>query len=208
MEDFATEEQRVEALRDWWRHNAGGVVLGLAAAVAAILGWQYWQGQRVERTLAASAAYDRVAEVLAAGDNAKVREQGQLLINDQPGSSYAVLAALAMARAALAADDAPAALAHLDWVAAQAGPDEFKDIARLRAARVLAGAGELEQAAARLDAVKGQGFAAERDELRGDLAYARKDYAQARSAWQAALAARGPAAGGLISLKLDNLPET
>lgn len=205
MDDFVTEEQRVEALHAWWRRNGAAAILVVLFALAGLLGWQYWQQRQSGAAQQASLQYDGVLAALGAGDAAQVRERGQLLRNAHPDSTYSVLAALAMARAANDAGDVAAALEQLGWVVAHAGTPELREVAHLRAARLLLGAGKLDEALAELRRSMSAGFAAEREELRGDIAFARGDMATARSAYTAAVAAAGPAAT-LIQLKLDNLP--
>lgn len=206
MEDYATEEQRVEALRDWWRQNATSILAGVVLALAGILGWQWWQQRQSGSAEQASVLYDGVLASLARKDAEQVRTRAQALISARPESAYATLAALAMARSALDANDTAAALASLDWAAQHAPAPDLAGIANLRAARLLIDGKRYDEAAQRLDKVTGSGQAPEREELRGDLAFARADMAAARRAWQAALAAAGPESSTLIQLKLDNLP--
>lgn len=206
MDDYATEEQRVEALRDWWRQNATSILAGVVLALAGILGWQWWQQRQSGTSEQASLVYDGVLAALAKKDAEQVRTRGQALISEKPDSAYAALAALAMARSALDGGDVAAALASLDWAAQHAPSPELVSVANLRAARLLIAEKRFDEAAQRLDKVGGSGLAPEREELRGDLAFARGDLKAARSAWQAALAAAGPENGVLIQLKLDNLP--
>lgn len=206
MDDYATDEQRVEALSDWWRQNATSVLAGVVLALAGILGWQWWQQRQAGSAEQASVLYDGVLAALAKKDAEQVRTRAQALVTARPDSAYAALAALAMARSAFDGGDLPAALASLDWVVQHAPAPELVEIAQLRAARLLIGEKRYDEAAQRLDKVNGAGQVPEREELRGDLAWARGDHRTARSAWQAALAATGPEGSALIQLKLDNLP--
>jgi len=182
------------------------VLAGVVLAFALILGWQWWQQRRASALEQSSIAYDAVLVALGQGDAGQVRARGQEVVSRWPDSTYAALAALAMAKAAADANDAPAALASLDWAAAHASATPLRELAQLRAARVLLAEQRYDEAARRLDQVKSPALAPEREELRGDLAWARNDAPAARAAWQAALAAAGPEFSALLQLKLDNLP--
>lgn len=205
MDDFATDEQRVEAMQDWWRRNGMAAIAAVLLALAGILGWQWWQRQQAAEAAQASLQFDTVMAALAAGDGEQVRSRGQALISAHSDSFYATLAALAIAKVAVDANDLPAALSSLDWAATRTQGSPMYPVVALRAARVLIAAKRYDEAAKRLDSVTSAAFTVEREDLRGNLALARGDVEGARAAWVAAVAAGGPSAG-LIQMKLDNLP--
>jgi len=209
MEQY-TDDERVEDLKKWWKENGASIIVGIALGVIAIFGWRYWNSYRDVQAETASRAYDAFVEAVAKPDAGPARQLGQTVITDFPKSPYAALTALRLAKLAVEGGDAAAAIQQLEWVIGNARLDEFKDIARLRLARVKLAAGQIAEAEKLLDGVTTANLNAEREELKGDLALAGKNPEKARTAYAAALAASG--GNRLLQLKLDDLaaatPET
>ena len=209
MEQY-TDDERVEDLKKWWKENGASIIVGIALGVIAIFGWRYWNSYRDAQAETASRAYDAFVEAVAKPDAGPARQLGQTVITDFPKSPYAALTALRLAKLAVEGGDAAAAIQQLEWVIGNARLDEFKDIARLRLARVKLAAGQIAEAEKLLDEVTTANLNAEREELKGDLALAGKNPEKARTAYAAALVASG--GNRLLQLKLDDLaaatPET
>lgn len=209
MEQY-TDDERVEDLKKWWKENGTSIIVGIALGVIAIFGWRYWNSYRDAQAETASRVYDAFIEAVEKPDADPARQLGQTVITNFPKSSYAVLAALRLAKLAMAGGDHAAASQQLEWVIDNARLDEFKDIARLRLARVKLAAGQTAEAEKLLEGITTASLSAEREELKGDLALAGNHPKKARIAYAAALAASG--GNRLLQLKLDNLatatPET
>ena len=209
MEQY-TDDERVEDLKKWWKENGASIIVGIALGVMAIFGWQYWNSYRNAQAETASRAYDAFIKAVEKSDAGPARQLGQTVVADFPKSPYAALTALRLAKLAADGGDNAAASQHLEWVIGNARLDEFKDIARLRLARVKLAAGQTAEAEKLLDSVTAASLNAEREELKGDLYLAGKNLDKARMAYAAALAASG--GNRLLQLKLDHLaaatPET
>ena len=209
MEQY-TDDERVEDLKKWWKENGASIIVGIALGVIAIFGWRYWNSYRDARAETASRAYDAFIEAVEKPDAGPAGQLGQTVVADFPKSPYAALAALRLAKLAVDGGDHAAASQRLEWVIGNARLDEFKDIARLRLARVKLAADQIAEAEKLLDGVTTASLNAEREELKGDLYLAGKNPEKARTAYAAALAASG--GNRLLQLKLDNLaaatPET
>ena len=208
MEQY-TDDERVEDLKKWWKENGASILIGIALGVMAIFGWQYWGAHRNAQAETASRAYDAFIEAVEKPDPDQARQRGQILTTDFPKSPYATLAALRLAKLAVDRSDDATANQQLEWVISNAQLDEFKDIARLRLARVKLASQPVE-AEKLLNSVTTTSLSAEREELKGDLYLNGKNPDKARTAYTAALAASG--GNPLLQLKLDNLavatPET
>jgi predicted negative regulator of RcsB-dependent stress response len=197
------DDERVDDIKKWWKENGASIIAGIVLGLIAIFGWQYWNSYRDAQAEKASLAYDGFVEAVERPDTEQARQRGQALLTDFAKSSYAVLAALQLAKLEMDEDDTVAATQHLEWVIANARVGEFKDIARLRLARVLFTAERIAEARKLLDDVTTVSVVAEREELKGDLYLAGGDIAQARAAYTAALAVGG--GSPLLQFKLDNL---
>ncbi len=199
MEQY-TDDERVEDLRKWWTENGASIVVGIALGLIAIFGWQYWGSYRNAQAEKASQAYDAFVAAVGKPD---ANQRGQTLLTDFPKSSYAVLAALRLAKLAIDSGDPATAIQRLEWVIANATLDELKDIARLRLAQVRFAAGQPADAQKLLGNVTTASLTAEREPTQGDFYLADNDTARARTAYAAALAASS--GSRLLQLKLDNL---
>ncbi|MGB2680288.1 MAG: tetratricopeptide repeat protein, partial [Candidatus Competibacter sp.] len=152
--DQYTDDERVEDLKNWWKENGASIIVGIGLGVIAIFGWQYWNSYRHGKAEQASQAYDAFIEAVEKPDADQARQRGQALLNNFPKSPYTTLAALRLAKLAADSGDAPAAIKQLEGVIETAQLDELKDIARLRLARVLFGAGRPADAEQALNQIK------------------------------------------------------
>ena len=204
MDPYVSENEQLEAIKNWWKANGGAIVTGIAIGLVVVLGWQYWNSHQVSQAEQASLRYDRLSQALERADNDQARRQAQALLEEYPSSIYAVLAALQLAGQAAQQGATADARARLEWVIDHTDQAELKTIARLRLARVLLAEGRYDDAEAQLKGIDDPSFIAEVEELKGDLYLARNEPDKARTAYQTALTTgRG---GALVQLKLDNLP--
>lgn len=202
-----TPEQELEALKSWWQENGRSIVVGLVLGVGGVLGWTSWQKHVQSKAEDASMVYQQITEAADQNRHDEVRARAATLVDTYPDSGYAVLAALLAARSAVIAGDASEARENLGWVIANANETSFRDVARLRLARLLAAENSLDQALATLDAVESEAFSASAKEIRGDVLLARGDADAARRAYLEALSGDGlsGAARSRVQMKLDDL---
>jgi predicted negative regulator of RcsB-dependent stress response len=201
---YVSDDEQVEAIRQWWKANGSAVITGIALGLAAVLGWQQWMAHQAGHAEQLSQHYDTLVQAVERGDAEQARQQGVTLLEQAGDSTYAALVSLQLARLAADGGDYPTAAARLQWVVSHTPTVALQDLARLRLVRVLLAQNRYDEAETQLGQVRTTGFNAEREELRGDLAVARQQPEQARAAYQAALdSKRG---SRLLPLKLDNLP--
>ncbi len=205
MEQY-TDDERVDDLKKWWKENGISILAGIGLGVVAIFGWQYWGAHRNSQAEKTSLIYDAFIVAVEKPDAAQARQHGEALLAESPNSTYAALVGLQLAKLALDSGDTNAAGQRLEWVIANAGPDEIKDIARLRLARVQLAAGQQAEAEKTLGQMTTPSLQVQREELKGDLYLASNDLDKARTAYAAALAAGGN--NPLLQLKLDHLGAT
>ena len=189
MSTYQTDDEQVEAIKKWWKENgksvAGGIVLGFAI----IGGWQWWQAYQKSEGEAASLLFDTMRQAARVNQLDKALEDGRRLVGDYPGSAYAGLAALEMARLSYDRGEKDAARGHLQWVIDAAADPAIAELARLRLGRLLL---DMQDTAALTDLLARPAlpaFAGEFAVLRGDLARAQGDEAAARDAYQRAMLA-------------------
>ncbi len=201
---YDTEEEQVEAIKKWWSENGRSIIGGIVLGLAAVFGWQAWTQHQGQTAAAASLRYEKMAQAIQQGNSESVLKQGEKIIADWPDSSYAIFAALDLARIKLEQGDADAAQTQYKWVLAQTGNPSLKQLARLRLARILVSKDDLDGADAVIAQADKDNLAGEFAVVRGDIARARQDYTAARAAYTDALSGE---VGNrqLIQMKLDNL---
>jgi predicted negative regulator of RcsB-dependent stress response len=210
MAAFDLEEQeRLDALKDWWKQNGAYVYVGLAAfiiAIAGVQGWRYYQAQRGDQAAELYAEFDKTVQ---GGDAKKTRAAATKLQEQYPGSLQAAEAALVAARQAYEGNDAAGAEASLRWVIDKSASSQFQHIARLRLAAVLFDQKKYDDALKLLDANKDEAFASLTADLKGDIYFAQAKLPEARASYKLALE-KAPAnapSRQLIQVKLDTLGE-
>lgn len=209
MDIYNSEQEQVEALKAWWDKNGRITIVAIVVALLAVLGWKGWLQSKNQRAEAASVQYQQMLDALDA-DPAKAMELGRSIVGEYSNSLYAVYASLAMAKAAVEQKDLDAAAAYLRQAMDKAGPEEVKQLARLRLAMVLQAQGKGDEALALLATESLPSFRGSYAELRGDILRAQGKIAEARDAYSNALAGYNdaPEKRNLVQMKLDDLAES
>jgi|SRR5690606_32418701 len=206
MSEFDELEQG-ERVRTWLKNNGSSLFMGVALGLAALWGWQWWQGRQAHELARAGDEFRAFTRALDAGEAEKADAFATSLRQNHPDSPYPALVALGLAEHKLAEGQGEAALADLDSVSRDGLDPELADLLQLRAARVLLTLGKAEEALARLQALDAGGrYAASVAELRGDAEMSLGRREQAREAYAQALAHldQGAAIRPLLEMKLTN----
>lgn len=212
MAEMRTEEEQIQAIKDWWKKNGSSLLIGIGAALAIVFGWQTWQNhQQTQRTEAAS----QFANLLNAYGDETGENSGETvafvagnLKEEFSDSAYAVYGMLLLARQQLMDEgDAEAAVESLQW--AQGKIDDgsaLSFVIRNRLARAQFAAEQYDEALATLDAAgDNEAFASIYAELRGDILLAKGDREGAREAYLAAREQSQQGRSGVLELKLSDL---
>jgi len=112
---YETEEQQVEALKEWWAENGRAVLLGIGLGIVVIGGYTWWQHSQEQAAVAASDKYSESIEALRSGDSATAQSLAKEVSEEHGGALYASYARMAAARAAVEDNDLAAAAEHLEW---------------------------------------------------------------------------------------------
>lgn len=207
VEDYLTDRDQEEALRNWWRENWKWILAGVALGLGLLAAWQYWQTYRSERAGAAAKVYGDFQKALAGND----LEQAGRLLNDLAGdhakSAYTQQGRLLLAKRDVDAGRFDEASKQLRQVVDTSDDQELASIARLRLARLMIQTGKHDEALQLLDVEKAGIFAAPMREVRGDAKVAKGDAQGARAEYAAALAeeSKGQLDRGTVELKLRDV---
>lgn len=206
MSQYETDDEKVEAIKKWWKENGTSVIAGVVIGLAVVFGWRGWVQYRDSVGAQASADFEQLLASAAQGETESATKRAELLNQDFASTPYAALGSLVAAKARYEAGDVAGAISELQRVIAKAPDPALTRLAALRLARIQVAEGQLDAAAATVAAHDvGQSFAGDFAAVRGDIAAARGDLAKAREEYEKAIAA-GTGLSQLIRLKLDNLP--
>ena len=199
-----SEEERLDAIRDWWKRWGKIVIAALVAAMIAIVGGRYWMEQQAAEGEAASTLYGRMMLLAESEDWSSADDMARRLMEDFARTPYGPMAAMVRARAAVAGDDPEAALDHLSWAEGRAEPTPLRTLATLRRARILLDMGEAEEALdlARRAAEDEGAYRSMARELEGDALLRLERPEEALAAWREARATGGSAT---LGMKIDDL---
>ncbi|VAW70528.1 hypothetical protein MNBD_GAMMA09-2201 [hydrothermal vent metagenome] len=206
--DFETEEQQLEAIKNWWKQNAVIIIGGIALGIAAIFGNQYYQQQKAAHADMASMLYE---QVLMGVQNPAVIDETLTRVNTLVGefkdTPYASLAALVIARHHLNAGEFDKAQLRYQWVITNAAQDELKYLSKIRLARLMLGNKQADQALVILSETYPESFTGMVLELKGDVYLSQGENDQAKAAYtQAKLLSSS--ANRWLQLKIDDIGET
>jgi len=205
--DYATDEERVEELKKWWKENGKSVILGVALGLSVLFGWRWWGDYQETQAINASALYSQLE--LAIQD--KKAEQAEAFADEvfkkHENSHYAIYSALSLAKMEVDNKNLQAAQTHLQWAYDHAGDDELKQLAGLRLARVILAIGETDKAYAIVNSTSSGKFAALYLELKGDILLKKDDQDGALLAYQKAtqLLPAGSRINPALQFKIDDL---
>ena len=207
MDDYLSEKEQWEWLKEKVRENAPAVLLAIVLGAGAVFGWRWWQSHRDARQLEAGAKYMQMVQSLERGDRTQVLVLLGELERDHASSPYSDQARLLAAHMYINDAQLDHAASELAAVAEHSKDHELALVARQRLARVQIAQGKPDSALATLGATADRGaFAARYHEIRGDAYYVKGDKAAALSEYRSAqgsMAEGGDAA--LLQLKIADL---
>jgi predicted negative regulator of RcsB-dependent stress response len=181
------EQEKLDALKDWWKKHGNAVTWGitlLLLVVAGIQGWRYWQ---LKQSNEAAALYGGLTQAMAQEDLRKVRELAGQIMDKHPRTAYAPSAALIAAKVNFENGDAKSAKAQLNWVLEHSRDEAVRQIARLRLAAVLMDEQAYSEALLLLEETPAAGFQALTAATKGDILAVQGKRDEARAAYRAAL---------------------
>ena len=181
MADYETEEQQVEALKEWWKQNGTAVITGAVLGIAALSGWRGWDWYQEKQAMQASDMYADVQNALIQNDTEALHNQAETLRSSFKSTPYAVLATLHEAKVQSEKGDLNAAAKSLRWAIDNSSQDSVQDIARIRLARVLVADNKLDEAAAMINRNLPKAYASLVNEIRGDIFLAKGETDQAKT---------------------------
>ena len=211
-----SDEEQLEVLKDWWDENGTSLVITVVVTIGAIFGYRGWEENVIETGEAASAVYE---DLVIATDNIAANASddavritavslAETLKADHGDTTYAVFAAMKLAKVAVAQNDLDMALEELRWALDNVSEMHLETTIRVRLSRVHLGLEDPASAMALLvNHQPASGQVASVEEAKGDIFHSLEDLGQARQAYQKALLnLSGKVEKPILELKLADLP--
>ena len=201
------EQEKLDDLKAWWQQNAkyvSAAIMVVAVIVIGVQGWRWYQRTQAEQ---AGVLYQAVSQAARANDLAKAKEPASQIVDRFARTAYAPRAALLYAKMLYDSGDKAGARAQLQWVVDHASADELKAIARFRLAQALLDEKQYDDALKTLDVKTDDAFAGLFADLRGDILAAAGKNAEAKAAYEIALAKIDPKSPyrSFVQVKFDAL---
>ena len=212
MAEMRTDEETVQALKDWWKQNGASLLIGVGAALAIVFGWQAWQNQQMQHRTEAASQFANLINTYTDESQENRAETVEFVAStlreDYADSAYAIYGSLILAKQQLMdQNDAEAAISTLEWANGQA--DQSSPLSLIIRSRLARAQFDVEQYDAALSTIDGaanaDSFGAIFSELRGDILLAQGNSEQAREAYLKAREQSGAERSGVLELKLADL---
>jgi len=207
MDIYASDEEKGEEIKQWWRDNGRSVITGCILGAAIIIGGRYWLTYQQTVTSNASMAYQQVVIAINDDDQTIAEDKTQQLFSEFSGTPYAVFAAFEMAAQST---NSTSAQSYLEWVMANADLSAHKELARLRLAQLLMSDEKFDQSLTLIDESESPAYSSLLSELRGDIYVAQGNAVAARAAYQIAILdlLQGEPRKQLLQVKLDDVAQS
>lgn len=208
MNDYASDEEQIEAIRKWWSENGKFIIAGIALGIVGLVGYRMYSNNLADTRAEASTIYSQLVDASESGDAARTVRLHETLLSEFAATPYAAQSYLAAAKAEMDRGDTQAAIAALQAMLDSDAPEAMRSVARLRLAKALNYLERGAEARALLSGFDGGSFQPRFDEALGDIEAAMGNGEEARSAYLAALSG---AVGTrmidaeLVQLKIDAL---
>ena len=202
---MATEDERLDQIKEWWKEYRWVIVGGTALGISAIGGWTGWSEYSRIQQESASALYQDVSVAVVQSDYEAALTAAEQLLDEHGSTGYAGKALLLMARASYEHGDSGQARRYLQQAMSEATEDATVHVARIRLAKLMIAEREYQEALNLLDVDEQQGFDSYYLELQGDAYLALGMDKQAHEAYLGSMDALRPGSQyeQILALKLN-----
>lgn len=202
------EQEKLDALRDWWAQYGTMIVILAFAAAAAVAGWRGWQWYQGHQASQAMGYFEALETATAeSGDEAlaRIKAASQALRDDFSKSGYTSRGVLMAAYALEQRNELDDAAEQLQWLIKKSPDQALVNLGQLRLAGIRLEQGKHDEALALLDNPPAA-FAGLYADRRGDIFFAKGNNEEAEAQWNLALSELGDdPLSQVVQLKLDAL---
>ncbi len=208
MDVTRTEEEQLEALKEWWKQNGTSIIVGLAIGISAVFGWRGWQSWQADQATEASDLYATLIVEVREQNRDKARAAANQILADYSKTGYVSFAALLLAKLDIEENKLDDAIKHLQLALDKAKSEEFEHLARIRLARAQLANQQPAEALKTLDVSNKGKFVATYQELTGDIYIVMNKPNEARESYLLAQSELNDPSGSnnaFLQMKIDNI---
>ncbi len=205
-----SEEEQIEKIQTFLRQYGWFLAMGLVLVLGGNYGLRSWEDQNQAAAEAASDGFTTFqAAARESATDADKRsaaiDLGDAFVADHPGTDYAVLAGLQIAKLHFSAGNLSDAEAALRAITGAVSP-QLAPLVQIRLARLLGAQARPEEGLTLLaEPLEWAGFVAARHEVEGDLLYQLNRLDEARQAYQLAVNTAGEEGLPGLTMKVEDL---
>ncbi|NDK98832.1 tetratricopeptide repeat protein [Photorhabdus bodei] len=204
MEVYTNENEQVDVIRRFFANNGKALVFGLVLGAGALIGWRYWQSHQTNKLQESAEAFERVDQGLIV--STKESHAAAEKFASETNNSYGVMMHMHLAQLAVEKNELTKADQFLSAATDQVKNEDLLSLVNIRLARVQLAEDKADAALKTLEQVKGSGWVAVAEDIRGDALLKKGDIAGARAAYTKGLSSNSPQAiKSMLNLKLNNL---
>jgi len=187
MSVLANEQEQIEAIKAWWKNYGKVSLLVFLLGIGLSYGWKMWQRSQQNFSQQASLIYDQMLSSYNQQNQDAFIAEANSLSKEFTKTPYANMANFMLASQAVQKGELDKAYQELKKIMESTNDSKVRQIARVRAARILLSKNELKAALALLDKVDNEVFISEINEVRGDIFVAMGNSEKARASYKEAL---------------------
>lgn len=181
------EEERIAALKDWWKKYGNVVSIVVLAVAVVILGYRGWEWYGQYQAEQAVAPFEELRTGLQEGDIDKIKGASDTLFNKYGSTALATLGGMEAGKALFALGDIDGAKTRYQWVVDNGIRPEWPMMARLDLVQILIDQEKYDEAWNVINVPAEPGFEARFSDAKGDIFWVQGKRDEARKWYQTAL---------------------
>ena len=195
MADHLSEEEQLEAFKNWWKEYWVSVVVPILVAAGSYFLWNVWQENKQAKAEMGSIQYQELVKVLEVQPGQELprekKAEAQVLaeeiISEFSKSLYADHANMVLARFAMEDKNPDEAVEYLTHVVEHGKNKAMTQLASVRLARIKISQGDYDGAISLVSTAPGAAYKSLYAEVRADALASKGQLAEANTAYQEAL---------------------
>lgn len=206
MEEYYNADDQAQAVKAWLKKYGVSIVIGLILGIALFYAIQMFKGKQAAASQKAAEAYIVLLNATAIANNPQITDIANDIVKNYPKTPYASMAQFFAAQVAVNAAQYDKADSQLQWVIDHSSVTSFRQIARIRLARILLQQQKISDAETVLKKIDDKTYMPLIETVTGDIYLAQKQYDKAKSAYESALngSSQFPGLASMLQMKLSD----
>ncbi|MCH9717565.1 MAG: tetratricopeptide repeat protein [Gammaproteobacteria bacterium] len=186
MSIYMTEDEQLEAIKDWWKRNQRWITMLVSGALLLVAGYRYWAWHTDKVQHEASQAYEQLMVASSNQEAHAIEAYAKAIVKEYPKTVYGDAARLMLAKHWVTQKKLDDAVRELEQVVLHAKMPALKQVARIRLARLWIAEKTYDKALNYLEQTDSLIYKPLVDELKGDVYAATGRYEAAEALYREA----------------------